>query len=87
MRYSEGNEGIAISISNYAVDYLKVQYLPYLYSKVEKFDLPEFKFKHGLMSGTFKTTVTIPEPEQVFINNWETQFVSSDNSLRIANSH
>ena len=88
VKYNNENEGIAISLSEYAVDYLKVLYLPHLYEKVHEFDLPEFDFKHGLITGTITSThVTIPEPEQYFIKNWETSFVSEDNSLRIANSH
>jgi len=74
-----------LSISNFAVDYLKVAYLPYIYNKVDKFELPLYHFKNKLFSGTFNTTVTIPEPDQMLIKNWGTQFISSDNSLRISN--
>lgn len=88
IKFNTADEGIAISLSEYAVDYLKVLYLPHLYEKVHEFDLPEFDFKHGLITGTVTSThVTIPEPGQYFIKNWVTQFVSEDNSLRIGNSH
>ena len=88
VKYNDASEGIALSVSEYAVDYLKVLYLPHLYEKVHEFDIAEFDFKHGLISGSVTNThVTIPEPEQYFIKNWETSFVSEDNALRIANSH
>jgi hypothetical protein len=88
IKYSDGTEGVALSFSEYAVDYLKVLYLPHLYDKVHEFDIPEFDFKHGLITGTVTSThVTIPEPEQYFIKNWKTNFITEDNSLRIANAH
>jgi hypothetical protein len=76
---------MSLSINNYALDYLKTAYLPYIYSKVETLELPLYQFKNKLFSGTFNTTVNFPEPEQRFIKNWETKFVSSDNALRISN--
>ena len=73
IKYSDGTEGLALSFSNYAVDYLKVLYLPHLYEKVHEFDIPEFDFNIGPIKGVVPIThVTIPEPEQYFIQNWKT---------------
>ena len=73
VKYSDGTEGIALSFSDYAVDYLKVLYLPYIYDKVHEFDLPEFNVKLGPLTAKVTSThVTIPEPEQFFIQNWQT---------------
>lgn len=63
VRFSDGQAGMALSISSYAVDYLKVLYLPHLYEKVNNFTLPDKKFDiHGI-DGTISTKVVIPEPE------------------------
>jgi hypothetical protein len=52
-----------VSVGGFAIDYLKTQYLPYVYSKVKNFTLPEFDFKDGAISGKVKASVKLPEPE------------------------
>ena len=86
MRYSDGQAGIAVTVSDLAIDYLKVIYLPYLYDKIQNFDLPENHFSFGPIDGTISPVFYIPEPSQLFIENWSTQFDSQSNSLKIQNS-
>jgi hypothetical protein len=52
VRYSDGKSGMALSISSYAIDYLKVLYLPHLYDKIDKFTLPERQFNYHGIKGT-----------------------------------
>jgi hypothetical protein len=63
VRFNNDQEGIIVSVGEHAINYLKTQYLPYLYEKVEKIELPEFDFKEGPFSGKVKPTISLPEPE------------------------
>lgn len=63
VKFNNADEGIIVSIGADAIDYLKTQYLPYVYDKVKSFNLPEFDFKDGAISGKVKAKVTLPEPE------------------------
>jgi hypothetical protein len=64
VRYSDGKSGMALSVSSYAIDYLKVLYLPHLYEKIDKCKLPEKQFSYHGIQGTIETEVVFPEPEQ-----------------------
>lgn len=83
VRFSDGVAGMAFTVSSFAADYLKTLYLPHLYDKIHTFSLPVEEFDVDHFKGTIQTEVTFPEPEQTFIKNWETSFVSKNNSLKI----
>ena len=77
------NAGVAVSISNPAVNYLKQLYIPYLYSKIADFKLPNMSFDEFVAVNLTNIEVKVPEPENGLINNWVPTMHTSTNSLSI----
>ena len=85
VRYTNGGTGIAASFSADGLNYLKMQYLPWVYSKVANINLGDKSISEGLLNLQLSNTnFTLTEPEQLFINDWDTSLNSKSNSLDIS---
>ena len=87
VRYTNGS-GFSSKLSNQALDYLKVLYLPWFYDKTANSMIPDFDVKFGKHNSlTLKNiTANLKGPEQTFIRNWKTSLLSNDTSLNVAHS-
>lgn len=57
-------------------------YLPHLYEKIKLVDIGDYYYSDNINLTNIE--VSFPEPKEQFINNWDTQLLSEDNSLVIS---
>jgi hypothetical protein len=77
---------LALSITNNAINYLKQQFLPYIYGKIENIHIDDKSFsEYGLHLNASNINVEIPKPDNDVINHWVPSMISATNSVKVQN--
>lgn len=82
MRYTEGDVGLAVSLSDDGLNYLKTAGLPYLYDKIADIKVGGFSMTKGWLElDVNNVDFKLPQPPVSLEQNWDAKFDSQTNSV------
>jgi len=82
VRFTEGDVGLAVSLSQDGLNYLKTAGLPYLYSKISDIKVGNFSMTKGWLDlDLVNIDVKLPQPDVALENNWVATYDTKTNSV------
>ena len=82
--HTGGDVGIALSLSDSGLEFLKVAGLPWLYDKISDITISDQEFKESILTVDISNiNIHLPVPEGGLLNNWHTAMNSSNNAVSL----